>query len=117
MFYYCLGDAVCLETALDGFAQGVGGVSGFPATTTRNSCRASRIRSSRVLVAFRINCGRRSAWLGKLQVDEIVVPNTAGAFVLGWRWDCEETAQVWNNCADIQIVSGKRTVLDLDLHV
>merc|ERR1712039_541695 len=23
--------------------------------------------------------------------------------VLSWRWDCEETDQVWNSCADIDI--------------
>ena len=28
-----------------------------------------------------------------------------GAYVLGWRYDCEATAQVWSNCADITLVS------------
>ena len=30
----------------------------------------------------------------------------AGEYVLGWRWDSEETAQVWSNCADVK-VTGK----------
>lgn len=39
-------------------------------------------------------------------VDKVQVPNTPGDFVLSWRWDCEETAQVWTNCGDVKIVSG-----------
>lgn len=27
-----------------------------------------------------------------------------GRYVLGWRYDCEATAQVWSNCADITLV-------------
>lgn len=38
-------------------------------------------------------------------VDEIQVPNTPGEYVLGWRWDCEQTDQVWNSCADIVITT------------
>ena len=26
-----------------------------------------------------------------------------GDYVLGWRYDCEGTAQVWSNCADVQL--------------
>ena len=26
-----------------------------------------------------------------------------GHQVLSWRWDCEETAQIWANCADVSI--------------
>ena len=26
-------------------------------------------------------------------------------YVLGWRWDCEATAQVWSNCADVTLVA------------
>jgi len=37
-------------------------------------------------------------------VDEIRVPDVApGNYVLQWRWDCEESDQVWASCADIQI--------------
>merc|ERR1712054_167899 len=39
-------------------------------------------------------------------MDELQVPNKPGKYVLGWRWDCEETDQVWNSCADIEIVDG-----------
>merc|ERR1719436_2253324 len=39
-------------------------------------------------------------------MDEIQVPTRPGEYVLGWRWDCEETDQVWNSCADIVITNG-----------
>ena len=37
--------------------------------------------------------------------DEVLVPPTLppGDYVLGWRWDCEMTSQVWSNCADITL--------------
>jgi len=28
-----------------------------------------------------------------------------GKYVLGWRWDCEATAQVWSNCADVTLAA------------
>ena len=39
-------------------------------------------------------------------LDVLQVPSTLppGEYVLGWRYDCEATAQVWSNCADITIV-------------
>merc|ERR1719382_1906239 len=32
--------------------------------------------------------------------DEVRIPSGTppGSYVLGWRWDCEETAQVWSSC-------------------
>jgi len=38
-------------------------------------------------------------------VDEVQVPNVPGEYVLSWRWDCEQTDQVWNSCADIVITN------------
>lgn len=37
--------------------------------------------------------------------DQLVVPDDipAGDYVLGWRWDCETTSQVWTTCSDISI--------------
>ena len=39
--------------------------------------------------------------------DMVVVPSNlpAGDYVLGYRYDCEATAQVWSNCADITLVN------------
>jgi hypothetical protein len=38
-------------------------------------------------------------------VDILKLPSSleAGDYVLGWRWDAEETAQVWTACADVTI--------------
>ena len=39
--------------------------------------------------------------------DKVIIPKglKPGHYVLGWRNDCEETAQVWQNCADVKIVA------------
>ena len=44
-------------------------------------------------------------WTGGMIVDTVAIPADleAGDYVLGWRWDCEETTQVWSNCADVAI--------------
>jgi len=42
-------------------------------------------------------------------MDEVRVPNKVGEYVLSWRWDCEETDQVWNSCADIVIAEADTT--------
>jgi len=40
-------------------------------------------------------------------VDVLRIPRGTppGKYVLGWRWDVEETAQVWSSCSDITIVA------------
>ena len=41
-----------------------------------------------------------------MMVDKLTVPKDLkpGEYILSWRWDCEETPQVWNSCADITVV-------------
>mmetsp|Transcript_117759 Transcript_117759/g.327992 ORF Transcript_117759/g.327992 Transcript_117759/m.327992 type:complete len:338 (+) Transcript_117759:104-1117(+) len=41
-------------------------------------------------------------------MDRVIVPSNLqpGDYVLSWRWDCEETWQVWQNCADVKIVDS-----------
>ena len=38
-------------------------------------------------------------------VDALRIPEETppGEYVLGWRWDVEETAQVWTSCSDISV--------------
>lgn len=38
-------------------------------------------------------------------VDQVVVPDNLepGDYLLSWRWDCEQSDQVFQNCADIRI--------------
>merc|ERR1711924_495205 len=39
-------------------------------------------------------------------VDRVLIPKglTPGPYVLGWRWDCEESNQIWQSCSDLTIV-------------
>lgn len=39
-------------------------------------------------------------------VDEVEVPADleAGDYLLSWRWDAEQSPQIWQNCADISLV-------------
>lgn len=39
--------------------------------------------------------------------DKIKIPAdlAPGAYSISWRWDCEETPQVWNSCADVMIAA------------
>merc|ERR1719162_1863103 len=43
--------------------------------------------------------------------DNVKVPSElpAGRYVLGWRWDSEQSAQVWSNCAVIQLVDAHQS--------
>lgn len=47
-------------------------------------------------------------WTAGVIADKVIIPKslTPGKYVLSWRWDCEETAQVWQNCADVNIVAS-----------
>jgi hypothetical protein len=38
--------------------------------------------------------------------DKVKVPSDLepGPYLLSWRWDCEESIQVWQNCADVLLV-------------
>ena len=40
-------------------------------------------------------------------VDRVQIPATLapGEYVLGWRWDCEESNQVWASCSDVTIAA------------
>jgi hypothetical protein len=39
-------------------------------------------------------------------LDEVMIPATLapGAYVLGFRWDCDASSQVWQQCSDIELV-------------
>jgi len=50
-------------------------------------------------------------WTGGQIVDTLIVPEdlASGEFVLGWRWDAEETTQIWQSCSDITICRSGET--------
>jgi hypothetical protein len=39
-------------------------------------------------------------------VDLVQVPAglKSGEYLLSWRWDADQTNQIWQNCADVLIV-------------
>ena len=44
-------------------------------------------------------------WISNITMyDQLKVPDVPpGEYVLGFRWDCEFSAQVWSSCADVTI--------------
>jgi hypothetical protein len=40
--------------------------------------------------------------------DTVKVPEKEGRYVLSWRWDAEQTPQVWSNCALVDIVQESK---------
>merc|ERR1712110_856947 len=40
-------------------------------------------------------------------VDTLQLPDSLelGKYVLGFRWDCEQTPQIWSSCSDVEIVA------------
>jgi predicted carbohydrate-binding protein with CBM5 and CBM33 domain len=48
-----------------------------------------------------------SDWVVGLIEDAVKIPKDlpAGDYVLSWRWDAEETAQIWANCADVVVTA------------
>merc|ERR1712217_768133 len=62
--------------------------------------------------------GLCSGWYGpdNLEiVDTVRVPATLkpGPYVVQWRWDCEESSQIWLNCADVTVKASSITVVQL----
>lgn len=52
-------------------------------------------------------------WTGGVIVDQVIIPAdlAPGDYVLGWRWDCEESSQVWASCADVSIVARSEVLV------
>lgn len=44
-------------------------------------------------------------WTLGMVSDKVVIPADIkpGSYVVSWRMDCEETAQIWQNCGDVMI--------------
>jgi hypothetical protein len=47
--------------------------------------------------------GERPFHLAIVDVLKIPEDTPPGKYILGFRWDCEETAQIWSSCSDIVI--------------
>jgi hypothetical protein len=46
--------------------------------------------------------------------DTVVVPSDlpAGKYTLSWRWEAEQTKQVWAHCSDVMVVSANASAND-----
>jgi hypothetical protein len=44
-------------------------------------------------------------------VDRVIAPKDYGEYVLQWRWDNEQTPQIWTTCADIDVVEESSDAL------
>ena len=40
-------------------------------------------------------------WMDMVQVPESLEP---GSYVLSFRWDCQQTPQIWQTCANVEII-------------
>merc|ERR1712216_268934 len=50
-------------------------------------------------------------WMNNITIyDQLKVPEhlEPGDYVLGLRWDCETSAQIWQSCADVTITAPKK---------
>merc|ERR1711971_847393 len=44
-------------------------------------------------------------------IDKVKVPDLQpGRYVLSFRWDCEQTPQIWSQCSDIEITASEMIV-------
>jgi len=44
-------------------------------------------------------------------IDKVKVPNLLpGRYLLSFRWDCEQTPQIWSQCSDIEITASEMIV-------
>jgi len=95
-----VGEAVCNKPYQ--FDELVPGVFGYgPATCFTGAAGAGE------------HCTREQSeyWEEKFNfeiIDEVILPEDleAGDYVMSFRWDCEQTPQVWTQCADITVTSA-----------
>jgi len=83
---YGLSDGQLCPAGKTQFPEVVPGLSGF---------LANHSYPERSLIAFSI-------------VDKVKIPDDLpdGMYLLGWRWDTEQTYQIWQNCADVKILGA-----------
>jgi len=65
------------------------------------SCRCSGSVNSRLMVPN----------LDIVDVVKIPANLKPGQYVLQWRWDCEETDQIWASCSDVTVTAAAPTVV------
>lgn len=90
--YYCPNGTEYPEPLLNGQRVGLLGFgycnhTDSPGRTGDDSCSADKYHAYSI-------------------VDKVLVPSDLppGDYLVSWRWDCEQTHQIWQNCADIRVV-------------
>lgn len=95
-------DPVCVESEKCRQAVATGGLDAAVEQTYQGVCRCSHFSNGGFL-------------LPNLEVvDTIKIPENLkpGRYVLQWRWDCEETDQIWASCSDVTVtVSSEEFVV------
>merc|ERR1719184_389704 len=78
-----------------------GGWMPIELVTTRIGTTPENSQWAKVNLPMAMHAG--DSWAFK---DLVEVPETlpTGHYVLSFRWDCQQTPQVWNSCANIKIV-------------
>jgi len=79
------------------------GASFEPVCEESEECRNSALKTPADGV-----CKCSGDWNDEVEiVDKVRIPASLkpGKYVLGWRWDCEESTQVWGSCSDVTIVA------------
>lgn len=85
------------------------GASFEPVCEESDECKNSHYKAPKDGV-----CKCSGEWNDEVEiVDKIHIPASLkpGKYVLGWRWDCEESTQVWGSCSDVTIVSNALHVI------
>jgi len=94
-------DPVCVESEACRRAVATGGLDATVEGTYQGVCRCSHFSNGGFL-------------LPNLEVvDNVRIPEnlTPGRYVLQWRWDCEETDQIWASCSDVTITAPAEFVV------
>jgi len=79
------------------------GASFEPVCDESEECRSSHFKMPADGV-----CKCSGDWNDEVEiVDKVHIPADLkpGKYVLGWRWDCEESTQVWGSCSDVIITA------------
>merc|ERR1712007_198017 len=93
--FLCIGG--CKEPTFEPPIPGLWGL-GPGLTNGCNGCKPYHLRQ------INQHC---SAFMNFTIVDQVRVPVLpSGQYILSFRWDCEQTPQIWTQCADVKIANS-----------
>ena len=92
-------------------SEGVGGVFDEGCNTTKYPTQFPPVAPGAFGFWGIYKLGTPLAGIGRLHelsiIDRVQVPTNLGEglFTVSFRYDCEQTSQVWNSCGDVEIVA------------